>query len=252
MGTVVVEPTDTPYVALSEAVTWIAFQHALGDAKLRAAVIGEPVIDNRTNDERMRDFVANKAEPEPYAAHGFDHFHDREAGLEKIAQAMTVIRHRVEGGGWELRGRYTPKYSVNEAQLAVPEALTGSRLAAFSQFDIETGGLRRQPSGSPSVIWRGHQLVEDREWLSFTGPTGARDGYLGVEVRRDDVMGAFAPTPSPRLTYEQVIEWCRDWIAEGNGTGMDGAWIAFHADPAHAGFSRDDVFRPAWKEAKLK
>jgi hypothetical protein len=48
------------------------------------------------------------------------------------------------------------------------------------------------------------------------------------------------------------VQWCRDWIAQGRGNGMDKAWDVFKTLPARKGLSRDDSFRPAWIEAKTK
>ena len=51
-------------------------------------------------------------------------------------------------------------------------------------------------------------------------------------------------------SHEDNVKWCCDWIAAGNGNGMDRAWDAFKIVPAHNGLSRDDAFRPAWRSAK--
>lgn len=71
-----------------------------------------------------------------------------------------------------------------------------------------------------------------------------------IMLSAEAVKTEFPGSPQIRKSHDEVVEWCRAWIAAGNGTGMDKAWPAFNADPAHRGLSRDDVFRPAWKEAK--
>lgn len=239
MDAVVVEPADTPYVALSAALTWIAFRHALDASELRAAVVGVPVIDGRTNDERLRDFFSPDAtEPAAYADHDHAAFHDREAGLARLEDAWVAVRAEVDRGCLEVRGRYTPAYSVSQAQLAVPEVLAGSRLAAFSQFDPSTGGIRRQPSGQPTVIWEGHPLAYEREWASAAGDDRAKDGYLMVEVRRDHLMAVFPPCAAP----------IDSTIAVTSTTGAENecrAWLEnqFAADP-NTQRSKDD-FRTA-------
>jgi hypothetical protein len=249
-GVAVIEPSDAPYVALAEALTWVAFRHSLNAAELRA-VIGEPVIDARSSEERLQDFFSNdETKAAAYEDHGIGLFLDREAALARLAQAWRAIRDEVDRSSWEVRGRYTSTYSVSEARLAEPKVLTGYLLAAFSQFDISTGGIRRQPSGQPTVIWDGHPLAYGREWVSATNDR-AKDGYLMVEVRRDPLLSHFPlPAASLPVTHEEVVAWCRNWIAEGRGHGMDRAWKDFRADPAHIGLSRDDVLRPALREAK--
>lgn len=56
----------------------------------------------------------------------------------------------------------------------------------------------------------------------------------------------------PRPSHGDVVDWCKHWIESGNGNGMDKAWQDFQATPEHHGLSRDDVFRPAWREAKTR
>lgn len=72
-----------------------------------------------------------------------------------------------------------------------------------------------------------------------------------VEVERDDIVRCWPrPTKQSCIPYSEVVAWCRRWIESGKGNGMDKAWKDFQAEPGHVGLSRDDVFRPAWKDAK--
>ncbi|MEO6092898.1 MAG: hypothetical protein ABIT04_11695 [Novosphingobium sp.] len=66
-----------------------------------------------------------------------------------------------------------------------------------------------------------------------------------------EVIAQFpASPPNQRLkTDDEVVDWCRSWINEGKG-GMDKAWDTFKHLPDSKGLSRDDVFRPAWKQAR--
>jgi hypothetical protein len=80
---------------------------------------------------------------------------------------------------------------------------------------------------------------------------------FGVEFLRNDVAAlnrdySVAEVEQPRIAHESVVTWCRNWILEKKGNGMDKAWDAFKEEPAHSGLSRDDSFRPAWKVAKTK
>ena len=79
--------------------------------------------------------------------------------------------------------------------------------------------------------------------------------FSGIRLSLDDLRerleeAGLSNGDLQRLPHSRVVEWCRDWIESGKGNGMDKAWIAFRDDPQHAGLSRDDAFRPAWKEAK--
>lgn len=56
----------------------------------------------------------------------------------------------------------------------------------------------------------------------------------------------------PRPSHADVVAWCRNWIESGKGNGEDKAWPHFQADPRHKGLTRDDWFRPAWREAKTR
>lgn len=165
------EPRDQKYVSLSEALTWMAFRHSLGDEELRREVAGEPLKSG-------------------YSDHGFGRFYNRDEGLEQLAGAWEMLRQLVDLDTLKIRGRLTRSYSLREAQPKEPKVLTGECLAGFSQFDISTGGIRRHWPGQPTVLWDGHPLAYEREWESFTGSEDDRDGYLMVEVLREDLMRA--------------------------------------------------------------
>ena len=87
--------------------------------------------------------------------------------------------------------------------------------------------------------------------------TSNSDGARGCPVLLSriafDAWRATVPIQKPerlRLSHSEVVGWCKRWIESGNGNGMDKAWDDFKSDPTHAGLSRDDVFRPAWRTAK--
>lgn len=58
----------------------------------------------------------------------------------------------------------------------------------------------------------------------------------------------FKAPATPRPSHADVVQWCKDWMNASKG-GMDKAWNVFRKNPKHVGLSRDDVFRPAWREA---
>lgn len=119
-------------------------------------------------------------------------FTDEQGGVGLIESAWLRLRGAVEARKVEVRGRYTETYSPRQASLADVSLLNGEVLAAFSQFDLATGGIRRKPLGSPDIIWPDHEQALDREWDSFVGDPRAADGYLLVEVKRDDLLNSFS------------------------------------------------------------
>lgn len=100
-------------------------------------------------------------------------------------------------------------------------------------------------------------LATDEEWQTHdhTWPEplvvdGYRERYWSLLVNRNELIRMFPASPRP--SHDACVEWCRDWIRSGRGDGENKAWLAFKVDEAHAGQSRDNVFRPAWREAKTK
>lgn len=243
---------ERPFVSLAEALTWIAFGDAMTANVLQTRLEShrQPIIDSPP--ERLRKFFAGQNADASDGA-GLGYFHDRQLGLVRLTEALRQLRDAVERGAVKVRGRFTPTYSLADAQLADVEDLTGTSFAKFSQFDVSTGGVRRQPHGSPDVLWQDDPHSFDRESEAFSDDARAADGYLFVEVERDDVLRRWPhPVKTPRMSHDEVVAWCKCWIASGRSNGMDKAWQSFSVAPEHVGLSRDDVFRPAWKEAKAR
>jgi hypothetical protein len=101
---------------------------------------------------------------------------------------------------------------------------------------------RIEPSGSATPITPGWWNKISLYDLNPTDQT--------IVLPAETVKSQFPSSPPERKSHDEIVEWCRAWIAAGKGSGMDKAWPYFKADPVHAGLSRDDVFRPAWQEAK--
>lgn len=243
---------DTHWVSLAEALTWIAFGDAMAPKDLRAQVEGHRPPTTDSLERRLRRFFAGHDEDLPELP-GLGYFHEHRAGLDNLTQAWLQLREEVDRGTIKVRGRHSPTYSLADACMADAVELAGALLATFSQFDVSTGGVRRQPEGSPDVLWQDDPRSFDREFESFGDDMRAAGGYLMVEVERDGVIRRWPhPVKAPRKSHDEVVAWCKDWIASGRGNGMDKAWQAFHADPVNNGLSRDDVFRPAWKHAKAR
>jgi hypothetical protein len=77
--------------------------------------------------------------------------------------------------------------------------------------------------------------------------------YREVVVDRDALLKEFPPRlAGASVPFEDVVAWCRGWIANGKGNDSNKAWHAFSKLPEFEGCSRDEVFRNAWKEVKTK
>ena len=252
---------ERPFVSLSEALTWIAFSERLPLEDMRTQVEGERAPAMRDMEERKRQFFSGEGEDVPDVP-GTGYFEDRPWGLDRLNGAWRQLRDAVDLGRVRVRGRFTSRYSLPEAHLADVQDLDGTVLATFSQFDVSTGGIRRQTEGSPEIHWGNHRDGAEREFdanaekyntNSCKPDLSAVEGYLLVEVEWAGLKGNVSPFDfrnGIRPSQSDTIKWCRQWIESGNGNGMDKAWKDFHTDPKHEGLSRDDCFRPAWRKAK--
>lgn len=220
----------TKYVTLSEALTWIAFGDAMKCEELRVQVEGHrPPVSDDPN-ERVRKFFAHADEGAPDVP-GIGHFEDRRSGLGRLTEAWRQLRDAVDRGNVKMRGRLTSKMSLADAYLAEVEELNGNILATFSQFDVSTGALRRQPEGSPSILWQGDPRSFDREYESFGDDARAADGYLLVEVERIGASGQVSLTttarsPSVKDGHPPEDKAILAKADEMKARGMDGRTIA--------------------------
>lgn len=178
---------DVPWVSLAEALSWIAFGDVMTADDLRAQVEGHRAPITDTPEDQLRKFFAGHDEDMPEVP-GHGYFHERHSGLGRLIEAWRNMRHEVERGSVKIRGRFTQTYSLADARLADLEDLTGNLLATFSQLDVSTGGIRRQPLGSPDVIWQEDPHSFDREVEAFGDDARAAEGYLLVEVERAGLM----------------------------------------------------------------
>lgn len=218
------------YISLCEALTWIAFGDPIQPDDLSARVGGERHRTAMSSEERLRKFFAGEDDTTSDVP-GLVYFHDRQAGLAKLTEAWRSLREGVERGSVRARGSYTSTYTLADACLADVEELTGASLATFSQFDISTGGIRRQPLGSPDILWRDDPHSFDREFDSFGDDARATGGYLLVEVERIGLLEnapstSTARAPSVKGGHPPKDEAILKKAEEMKARGMNGRAIA--------------------------
>ena len=229
---------EQSFVSLAEALTWIAFRDAMLPDHLRTQVEGHRPPITESPEERLRKFFSEENEDVPEVP-GLGYFHDRQKGLDSLTEAWQQLRDDVARGDVNVRGRFTATYSLADARLADVEELTGSMLATFSQFDVSTGGMRRQPDGSPDIMWQNDPHSFEREFKSFGGDTRAAGGYLLVEVKRvgllkthrDRDMGTVPANRS--LNHDEIIGQAASMLAAQPGISKGSAAASIVADLPH-------------------
>ncbi len=209
-------PSDHPFVPLSEAISWIAFGYALDTNRLAQAVdsfaFGSPVETQRTLEIAVSDLTRTASE------------------IGKIA----------------IIGKYVSDHLLS-ASAVLTERIDPIKFHDFARFDVVEDTLRY----GTGLTW----IRSDN--CSELSVSKRPDAFIDVKVNRVDLLNHFPPNSRKRRkavipTHEDVVDWCRDWIAGGKGSGMDKAWNVFKLNPAHRGLSRDEAFRPAWRDAKTK
>lgn len=198
-------PDAKTYVTLAEALTWLAFKYAM-------------------TAEELRELVEQQSASGGTASR---FFRDRESGLERLDEAWLRLRDGVDSGVIRIRGRYTRQYSMDEVLRTTSRPLSGARLQSFSQFDISTGGVRRQLLGTPAVLWVEHESSFDREFerfaesdLSAEYKRPAAEGYLIMEVEREGLMRLRSSRSSPYKVArapddQKVLEKCDEMKERG-------------------------------------
>jgi hypothetical protein len=121
-------------------------------------------------------------------------------------------------------------------------ARIGSRAAPFRRVPPDIFAayqIRSWGYGVPGGAWAELQGAEPL----YSIRVAASEQYLSHLEAEKSVA---------RLTHEETVQWCRDWMASGKGNGMDKAYATFKKLPSASGCARDTFFRPAWTEAKTK
>lgn len=199
--------SNRQYVALSEALSWIAF----GD---------------------LADSVA--------------HWQNYTDAKQRLEQALTDLLTAATSGTIRLRGKLVPNANADPVAINTDE-IPATRFHDFRQYDQSCCGLR----AGTGLFGFGEEAAGSFDY--FYQPLGRQDFYRDVLVCRDDLISVFpAPFGGRKVSHAEVVQWCRDWIAGGRGNDGNKAWKEFSALPEFEGCSREDVFRPAWLEAKTK
>lgn len=128
----------------------------------------------------------------------------------------------------------------------------------ISGFYRMKGGGRLDPMGPED--WNVEDIVSKyfanggyQRWIADSHPAQQLFVYIFFDMSEINAIAArLDPSICSKRTYDEAVQWCVDWITNGKGNGMDKAWDEFKTDPKHKGLTRDDFFRPAWKEAKTK
>lgn len=208
------EPVKTSWVSLAQAASWVAFYVSLGGYEL------ELIID--------ADETSALVDPR---------YSDLEQGLAALLDAGSGLQPLVVFAGRYAAHYYGGKYKA-DSELIEPQ-----KLRNFGQPDWLRNGLLWGPP-SPHHPGSGYdRLWEDR-----------RDGFQDVHVEWTGLMATFPPrahVPIVRAKHDEVISWCRNWLADPKtGNGETPAWKVFQHIARFKGHSREDSFRPAWREAK--
>lgn len=179
-------PPDTPFITLSEALTWIAFGIALDRDRLHKAIWG----------------------------HAFDGI-DPEIAL---ADAMAKLSARANGGQIAVRGKYLEDHSIEENKV-LTELIDPVRLADFAQFDILYDGLRY----GTGLTWtrEGSALeraLPDRRDAYHAVKVCRTDLLLHFPEKRDELAVVFTtllPASLPDIGPIMALHEALSWLADG-------------------------------------
>lgn len=149
------------------------------------------------------------------------------------------------------------RWKANGAAMARLLGVAGW-IAQRSRDGALTGYIRHSLGGQlrtmPAHAWNVERPLP--EFWRFGGPdlrnpVNARryreQVYLFLD--RAELGLAMARLTKRSVAFEEVRDWCHQWISEGRGNGMDPAWKVLKGEPRFRGVSRN-FFRDAWNDAK--
>lgn len=173
-------PPDTPFVTLSEALTWIAFGFALDRDSLDRAISG----------------------------HAFD-------PQAKLSAAIAKLAVRASGGQIAMRGKYVESHSTDENKV-LTEPIDPVRFENFAQFDILYDGLRY----GTGLTWEKRNNTLDRVLQdrrdAFRSVKVNRADLLKLFPDQDDTARAFlVPLPAalPEIGTVMPLDEALSWLA---------------------------------------
>lgn len=179
---------------------------------------------------RMRAFEVERWEDEPLPPPA-----PPKPGVDPLLEAIK------EGvlNAWELPLTCTviEDYDITFADLAAAAGAGCSWHTFWSAGEIEHT-LAGQRNPSAKIVYSGIRLAR-------------ADIVRRLEIDGFSAIQQADHQPCP-FTYDEVVAWCEAWIASGAAGSQNAAWDAFKVLPRRANRSRDDLFRPAWNEAKGK
>ena len=223
------EPPNIQWISLSEALSWIAFRYAMDLGELKAMVIGESVVDERSSEERKRELIADIVRvPAPSSCEPPG---ECDAEKEQVSESQNMLREalvkfadQASSGNFRVRGRHVSDYMApTNCLLADTAYLSDLQSRDFARFDELHGGLRR----GTGLDW-----LDNAYEHGFAGGDGWRD----VEVCRAELLKAFPaeggrskkpfvkrknPGPAPDPAWPDAIaKVTEDCIAAGYTTSL--------------------------------
>jgi len=213
-------PPNRPFITLAEALSWIAFGYSWDrDCLCRALdenVFGQP---------------------------------DTKRAMEAATEKLTAL---AGGGEISMRGKFLKDLIANDGEVFT-EDIEPIRLADFAEYDCLIDGFRY----GKGLYWED----EENRLNEVFGHDVRREVFVSVTVCRSELMSRFSVENfdhwsdrprRPRPSHEEIVQWCVDWMLANNCMGEKKAWPQFanHSRYSGMGLSRDQWFRPAWKDAK--
>lgn len=167
-------PPDEPFVTLSHAVSWIAFQHSMDGPRLSVALaIGKL----RPASDAVRDALRDEA----------------------IADAVKRLTDLGSAGSIEIRGRHFRDVLDDENEIFT-EQIPPVRLADFRWFDTLDDSLHR-----------GAGLSWDRSRRELCYPPDDRH-FRFVKVNRAELLREFPPKPIRAQSTGAAEGRCEAWL----------------------------------------
>lgn len=172
----------------------------------------------------------------------WDNYAGGKAALEEAVEAFVTL---ASCGNIPTLGKFVSSHLANRATVNT-ESIPHERFHDYRQYDQKYCGLRRgrgifgfADDQDGCFVYKVPRLKEVQGF------------YREVIVHRDALLKEFPPRlAGASVPFEDVVEWCRGWRANGKGNDSNKAWHAFSKLPEFKGCSRDDVFRKAWVKEK--